>query len=136
MQLHLQTERRQCFREGGKAKNKQRGNVVPLASRTSECTRHRLNSAPNVVPAHTQARRAEFCQRCCRNMQGRSGMLCGTTCIPVEVTRVRVTAKEFNDAKKYGPLAELCLLLLQNMRRETGTIEPGQTCVSPLEMTL
>ena len=69
-------------------------------------------------------------------MQGRSGKLCGPTCIPVEVTRVRATAKEFNDAKKYGPHAELCLLLLQNMRRETGTIEPGQTCVSPLEMTL
>ena len=29
---------------------------------------------------------------------------------PVEVTRVRVTAKEFNDAEKYGPRAELYLL--------------------------
>ena len=69
------------------------------------------------------------------------------------VTRVRVTAKSFNNAKKYGRHAELFFFLLQNMRRETDPIEPGrqvstepaifrfpslgwQTCVSPLEVNL
>ena len=37
----------------------------------------------------------------------------------VDVTRVRVTDKEFNDAKKHGPHAEHCFFLLRNMRRES-----------------
>ena len=47
VQLHLQAERRQCHK-------------MSVASRARERMRHRLNSAPDVVPAHTQARRAEF----------------------------------------------------------------------------
>ena len=38
---------------------------------------------------------------------------------PAEVIRVRVTAKEFNDAKTYGPHAELYFFLLRSMSRET-----------------
>ena len=43
----------------------------------------------------------------------------------LDVSRVRATAKSFNDAKKYGRHAELFFILLQNMRRETDPKEPG-----------
>ena len=49
--------------------------------------------------------------------------------IALDVARARVTAKSFNDAKKYGTHAELFFFLLQNMRhereRERDPIEPG-----------
>ena len=65
---------------------------VQLACRAIECIRHQPNSVPDVVQNHTH----ELCR----------------------VMGVRVTAKEFNDAKKYGPRAELYFLLLRNMCRE------------------
>ena len=52
---------------------------------------------------------------------------------PVEVTGVGVTAKEFDDAKRYCPLAELYFFSQRNMRRETDPIEPGYVSIeSPI----
>ena len=46
-----------------------------------------------------------------------------------DVIRVRAPAKEFNDAKKYGPHAELHFFLLRNVRCETDPIAPGHVII-------
>ena len=52
---------------------------------------------------------------------------------PVEVTGVRATAKEFNDAKKCGPHAQLLSFPLRHMRREIEPIEPEHASIeSPI----
>ena len=46
-----------------------------------------------------------------------------------DVIRVRATANEFNDAKKYGPHAELYFFLLRDNRCETDPVEPGHVSI-------
>ena len=46
-----------------------------------------------------------------------------------DVIRVRATAKELNDAKKYGPHAEPHFFLQRGMRCVTDPIEPGHVSI-------
>ena len=53
-----------------------------------------------------------------------------------EIFQLRVTVEEFNDAKKYGPRAELFFLLRQ-MPCEADPIEPGHVSAeSPISTSL
>ena len=101
-----------------------RRSVVLLASRTSWGNCHRLSRVPDAVQAHTRARRADFSSKM---LSQHAGTLW-------EVTRVRVTAKDFHDAKKCGPHADICFFLLRNMRRGTDPMEPGHVSTdSPIQ---
>ena len=110
--------------------------VVPLASRASECMRHQLNSAPDVVPTHTQVRRAGCC------LWKKAGTFWDTSwpCThPVEVTRGRA----IDDAKVRTTRS--ALLFSAPVHQARGALKARfslflslgwQSCVSPLAMTL
>ena len=53
----------------------------------------------------------------------------GTVALYVRSRHLTNLAKEFNDAQKYGPHAELYFFLLRNMRCETDLIEPGHVSI-------
>ena len=98
----LGRRRRQCHEMSACREGKEQiaRYVVPLANRTSDRMCHRLNNIPDVVPAHTQAPRAECSSKMLSQHAGMFREALWPHMHPVEVTRVRVTAKEFNDAKK------------------------------------
>ena len=99
----------------------------------------RLHFVPDVVPAHTQVRRADLFPRRCAQHAGMSWEALWPCLSPVDVTRVHVSAKEFNDAKKYGPHAEVHFFSLRSIRetehvRRNGPPFPSlgwKTCVLP-----
>ena len=79
--------------------------------------------------AYTEARRADFSSKMLSQHIGTFLEAFWPYVNSVEVIRVRGTAKEFNDAKKFIPHAELYLFFLRNMRRGTDPIEPGHESI-------
>ena len=61
-----------------------------------------------------------------------TGSACAS-CAPLGIHVASTQPKSFNDAEKYGMHAELFCFSLQNMRRETGPMEPGHASIeSPI----
>ena len=53
----------------------------------------------------------------------------------LDTLQILVTAKEFNDAKKFGPHAEFYFFPVRNMRCETDPIGPGHVSIRSLFFT-
>ena len=67
-------------------------------------------------------------------------MLGGTVALLVhfrDLSTLQVTVEELNDAKKYGPGAELFFFLLRQMRCDADPTEPGHVSAeSPISTSL
>ena len=127
-----------AFRDGGKAK------------KSKAHTTHESHRRSDLLCVTRGFEEQKFSQWCWRKMEGHFGKRCGHVWARRSfVTRVRVTANEFNDARKYGPHAALLFFCETWGARQTRSNQDAwalkawflwfpllgwQTCVSLLVM--